>query len=62
MPFVNSGRVTNSPYEPPIPPGNSPPERPTVCRLARQYQPLAKCIRPAVHAIVTWNRENSEPE
>ena len=49
-------RTANSPWELALPNG------PTVCRLARQYQPPGEVHSAHVHAIVTWNREDSEPE
>ena len=49
-------RTAHSPWELALPNG------PTVCRLARQYQPAGKVHSARVHAIVTWNREDSETE
>ena len=51
-----TARTADSPWELAFPNG------PTVCRLARQYQPTGKVHAARVHAIVTWNREDSEPE
>ncbi|MDE0064693.1 MAG: RecQ family ATP-dependent DNA helicase [Gammaproteobacteria bacterium] len=49
-------RTANSPWNLAAPNG------PTVCRLARQYQPAGEIHTARVYAIVTWNREDSEPE
>ena len=49
-------RDAGSPWELALPNG------PSVCRLARQYRPAGQANSAHVHAIVTWSREDSEPD